>query len=309
MADSDYQRLGRACHCGQPVKLWSGNGRPPKYCGDHKLIKPPKPRPVHAQKECPGCRGFFVPKVEGTTYCSADCARRVRRGSKPRQMWPLKCRECTASFESLNEKAMYCGNRCKTAAWVRANPQRHAELRDQERRAPKVRLVSRVYAGHCRTCAGAFVSRSKRPYCSEGCRPNKSVLPECKTCRVCANTFKPISTGGSPGEFCSDECRTIKKRAIHRVHRLRRKAKQRGVTVESVDPFKVFDRDRWRCQLCGVKTPKAKRGTYEHDAPELDHIIPLARGGEHSYRNTQCACRRCNGAKADEPRGQLLLIG
>lgn len=96
---------------------------------------------------------------------------------------------------------------------------------------------------------------------------------------------------------------------MKRAHRLKRKAKQRAVTVETVDPIKVFDRDGWRCQLCGVKTPKAKRGTYQPTAPELDHIVPIGKGGEHSYRNTQCACRQCNAAKSDTPRGQLLLVG
>lgn len=82
-----------------------------------------------------------------------------------------------------------------------------------------------------------------------------------------------------------------------------------GATTEKVDPFKVFDRDRWRCQLCGIKTPKAKRGGFEKDAPELDHIVPLSKGGEHSYRNTHCACRRCNGSKKDATRGQFRLFG
>jgi len=82
----------------------------------------------------------------------------------------------------------------------------------------------------------------------------------------------------------------------------------RAVAVESVDPIKVFDRDGWRCQLCGKKTPKAKRGTYSRNAPELDHIMPLSLGGEHSYRNTQCLCRSCNGSKSNTPMGQLSLL-
>ncbi len=35
------------------------------------------------------------------------------------------------------------------------------------------------------------------------------------------------------------------------------------------------------------------------DAATLDHIIPRAglRRGEHSFKNTCCACRKCNGAR------------
>jgi 5-methylcytosine-specific restriction endonuclease McrA len=78
--------------------------------------------------------------------------------------------------------------------------------------------------------------------------------------------------------------------------------------TERFDPIAVFERDRWHCHLCGCRTPQRLRGTFEANAPELDHIIPLAAGGEHSRRNTACACRRCNIAKADRPMGQLRLI-
>jgi 5-methylcytosine-specific restriction endonuclease McrA len=82
----------------------------------------------------------------------------------------------------------------------------------------------------------------------------------------------------------------------------------RGATVELVDPIKVFERDGWRCQLCMRKTPARLRGSYDPRAPELDHIVPISKGGAHSYINTQCACRECNGKKLDRPLGQLRLI-
>lgn len=97
--------------------------------------------------------------------------------------------------------------------------------------------------------------------------------------------------------------------ALRTVHGAKRRAVVAGAASEAVDPFRVFDRDGWRCKLCGTKTPREKRGTHEPDAPELDHIIPISKGGEHSYLNTQCACRRCNCAKGAKPMGQLLLVG
>lgn len=87
------------------------------------------------------------------------------------------------------------------------------------------------------------------------------------------------------------------------------RAKKAGVTHDRIDPLAVFARDGWRCQLCSRKTPKAKRGTCADNAPELDHIVPLSKGGPHSLTNVQCACRACNNAKGSRPLGQLLLIG
>lgn len=92
------------------------------------------------------------------------------------------------------------------------------------------------------------------------------------------------------------------------MHRLARKMRQRTQTVEAVNPIKVFERDGWRCQLCKRPTPRKLRGSLDDRAPELDHILPVSVGGEHSYLNTQCACRACNAAKSNKPMGQMLLI-
>lgn len=122
---------------------------------------------------------------------------------------------------------------------------------------------------------------------------------------------------------CSDECEAAYDAAVkvarqearkrspsRRKNKALRRALERGArTTQAVDPFVVFDRDGWRCQCCGVRTPKTKRGTYDSRAPELDHIIPVSKGGAHSYRNTQCLCRGCNGAKSDGVGGQMRLFG
>jgi 5-methylcytosine-specific restriction endonuclease McrA len=71
--------------------------------------------------------------------------------------------------------------------------------------------------------------------------------------------------------------------------------------------LQVFARDRWRCQLCGVQTPRKYSGQTRGDAPELDHIVPFAAGGAHVLENVQCACRRCNLRKMTRPMGQLHL--
>lgn len=78
--------------------------------------------------------------------------------------------------------------------------------------------------------------------------------------------------------------------------------------VENVNPIKVFERDKWKCQICGVKTPRRLRGKYDDNAPELDHIMPLSLGGARSYMNTQCACRKCNSDKSNASPVQPSLF-
>jgi hypothetical protein len=80
-----------------------------------------------------------------------------------------------------------------------------------------------------------------------------------------------------------------------------------GVLYEAVDPLVIYERDRWRCQLCGRKT---RRKAGKPTSATLDHIVPMARGGGHIAVNLQCACARCNGQKgAGAANDQLRLIG
>lgn len=139
-----------------------------------------------------------------------------------------------------------------------------------------------------------------------------------RQCNGCGCEVVSRRTNGRPQSVCA-ECqrqrvrlaaaaakRTPSGRAAKHRHRAIRRMRM-GVAAEAIDPFAVFTRDKWTCQLCGVKTPRKLRGTYEPNAPELDHVIPLAQGGSHAWANVQCACRKCNGAKGARAIGQLGL--
>lgn len=71
----------------------------------------------------------------------------------------------------------------------------------------------------------------------------------------------------------------------------------RGVTLsEHLGPTKrecVIIRDDFRCQYCGKEINTA--GDYE-----MDHIIPITRGGKDNYMNLVAACRSCNQKKLDK---------
>jgi 5-methylcytosine-specific restriction endonuclease McrA len=88
----------------------------------------------------------------------------------------------------------------------------------------------------------------------------------------------------------------------------RRKAIKYGcVAYEWVRPEEIFERDKWKCRLCGKRTPKELRGTLDENAPVMDHIIPLKLGGPHNRKNLQCLCRSCNSHKSSKYEGQLAF--
>lgn len=55
--------------------------------------------------------------------------------------------------------------------------------------------------------------------------------------------------------------------------------------------FAIYKRDGYMCRKCGIS------GRY---APlEIDHIIPIAKGGKSTYNNLQTLCHKCNAEKGD----------
>lgn len=137
-------------------------------------------------------------------------------------------------------------------------------------------------------------------------------LPPVRTCPACGCQWSAIKRLG-PGQYCpSSQCQEAKaklnrKAKAGNTHIAR--ARKHGRRYGYFNVLRVFERDAWTCQICGIKTPKRLRGTMDDRAPELDHILAIAVGGDHVIENCQCACRRCNADKGASGRGQMWLDG
>lgn len=78
------------------------------------------------------------------------------------------------------------------------------------------------------------------------------------------------------------------------------RARRAGAQVVHVfDRAVVFERDLYRCYLCGVLTDPTL-GDFDRRRPTVDHVVPLTRGGDHTLANVRCACLSCNSAKKDQ---------
>lgn len=74
-------------------------------------------------------------------------------------------------------------------------------------------------------------------------------------------------------------------------------ARRRKVKATPIDKLEVYERDGWQCQLCGGAVDPQLKGSSDRLAPSLDHIVPLALGGEHVIDNVQLAHLGCNSRK------------
>jgi len=219
------------------------------------------------------------------------------------------CAHCGAAFVAKQKNKIYCSRLCNLKAFHARDPGRMKVFRDRERaKAESQPKFSKVFYGTCSDCGSRFFWRRARKRC-EACTiaAQKYVSASVHEDRICPCCGLKFVSRTLASTYCSLKCsRRMARRSSPSKHRER--ARKHGVSYAPVSPAKVFDRDGWRCQICGKQTPKQRRGSRYSNAPELDHRVPISKGGAHDYANTQCACRACNGAKSNKVVvGQLSM--
>lgn len=262
------------------------------------------------EKQCSRCGvakpladfGFRKERGVYKTQCKACCRQAIdaHRYGKAAEQYALKERA-----RGMERKEYF-------AEWHRNNADelvKRARVKRQQARAQRPPSC-RVYFLTCRVTGALFASRGKTAaYSEEGRRltanskarelakAHHTATATERRCQACGQQFTP-DYGTQRRVYCSAECSAAaqyKAGLYSKNHRKR--ARYYNVAYEPFNARRVFTRAKWRCQICGVSTPEEKRGSCDADAPELDHIVPMSKGGPHKMSNAQCACRKCNIAK------------
>jgi len=169
----------------------------------------------------------------------------------------------------------------------------------------EVPRYSLVHKHKCVNCGINFLAKSRlAKTCSHKCKRaviNKrkslsrgAVTVKCVSCNIMFSRVYP-----NKKRTCSDECSNECERKSARKEQSLRRSRIRGNDYIIVDPIDILSRDGWTCQACGCDTPRSLRGSTDDCAPELDHVIPVSKGGAHKPYNLQCLCRTCNQLKSD----------
>ena len=290
-------------------------GRHARFCGDDCRATScaqqmrATPRKGRTQrKSCARCGAAFSTTSRQRAYCSDECRVDAVRAKLQRTQPSLSCAHCGGVFTKRvrgNDTNQYCSRSCAAA---RLRPVKSKAIE------PHCQLM-------CVECGVDFKSKRKRITCSAACQSDRvrrqSRLHNAATsgcykgerpCRECGAAFVP-AYGDRRRSFCGDQCAKRAARKKRGPGNDRKRACRAGVYYEPVNRIKVFDRDGWCCQVCGARAPRTLKGSTSPRAPELDHRIPLAMGGPHSYENCQLACRKCNLAKGGHRIvGQLPLF-
>lgn len=194
--------------------------------------------------------------------------------STPRVDTPRRCRTCDNPMPDADRRRRYCSPRCRAQS-----PERRAAA----------------------SARAALRSRELRTARSE-------TWPVCVYCGV---PYLPIRAGQKcPAEECKKDSKSMATSSHGGAERVRNTGK--GGKTETVAPLQVFQRDNWTCHICNQPTSRDIRDRRRPDSPTLDHVVPVEKGGAHTYENIRTAHFYCNGVRGSrsvEDGRQLVFDG
>lgn len=179
----------------------------------------------------------------------------------------------------------------------------------------------------CRFCGTLFAegSRSGKWFCSTGCQKDdlrrRRALRRVERVgeRTCASCYEPVPIQRrSDARHCSVNCQQSdwyeangdhararqrkwagSHRELRNEYQHRRESRKRGIPNEPIQLALVWERDAGMCWICSRPVDLDAK----FPAPlsrSLDHVIPLAKGGTHTFGNVATAHLRCNISKKDK---------
>lgn len=288
------------CVCLNCEKTFEAGKKSAKFCSsncrDFKI------------KACEVCgRDFNSRRQDKVATCSDKCR-------SARNKWPVKgsikdCEACGKQFEVKNVRwARTCGRKCGAALRIKEGANSLICVPSTwksrlKRCVVKVNAKWRNNLVQCEQCGRNRATEAGRcPHCirrlssTSLCRIRRAVhewlqrsQKQCRNCDRTAEWWSP---------FCGD-CATLRdkqrgKESTHKARCRRFNTKyQAGIKLSH-----IIKRDGIKCHYCGVRTTRN-----EHNADtqaEMDHVIPISKGGGHVMENIVVSCRKCNNEKADK---------
>lgn len=264
------------------------------------------------QIRCQTCGEPFTPRTSGgkpQTRCSEKCRRKAANAAYIKKNAPelrTSCAECGEAIvhAGAGRPRKFCSDQCKARAGNRALRRRRLPIRDPDPASRNCAHCGKSFTPgrkdqvYCPAGAGSFCAQKAYQARRAAGEPLRQV-EQTKTCQECGESF---TAQKSNARWCSQRCR--------RRFTSREESRRRGPIRPESAPYtdlEIFERDKWRCHLCGKKVDQA----ISRRSPEgasIDHLIPLSLGGADAPANVATAHNRCNREKGVRARDEQLRL-
>lgn len=286
---------------------------------------------------CLHCEKTFEAGKKTARFCSSECRRTIiraclvcgddfktRRDGKimtcsdecrsTQNKWPMKgsqkrCEVCNEEFTVKNVRwARTCGRKCAAALRItegtnstlclpstwqsrlkRCVVSMNAQWRNHLVRCEQCGRNRTTRTGRCRQCierlSSASLSRIQVAV-------REWLTRSTKKCRNCEGVAEWWS--GLCGKCSSQRDKERGRQSGH-------KARCRRYGCEytpGIKLSKLIARDGACCHYCGVRTTRRLHNA--DTQAEIDHVIPISKGGGHVMENVVVSCRKCNNKKHDQ---------
>ena len=276
-------------------------------------------------KDCTGsqCRSCFLDGKRCPSAICKKCGKTFRRGRQNnyKKGAPKYCsREC--SFAALKDGERRSGRaRCCLPTLTRELISWFDNWEAERKRCVQSKEEYDKNIRKCKTCKKDMLPRKTRKgwrvqkkYCSEDCFAKR--LPTLKElqCRTCGKTIRRwTKCGHATCKLCKKQSqvkqRKLRRKRMRGSERFRSRCRKFGGYFNSkCKAENIYERDEYRCHVCGRQCVLDKEDWNRHDCATVDHHpVPLSKGGDHDWHNVRTCCRRCNTNKGNDWDGQKLI--
>lgn len=218
----------------------------------------------------------------------------IATGTNPIVMQPAKvgdtviatCKVCEQNFaytqKRKGRRRKFCSAPCKaewTRAWCIVDRVANSEAYKAKTNAYNAarREAAPLRTWECKFCGDKFESRS---------------LHARRSCSIACTRALSLRANSKPGGVAA----ATRRRHLREKNRRRRMWFQGAAASEKYSRLEIFERDGWRCKLCGGDIDRAAKAP-ERKSASIDHIVPVSRGGGDTRANVQAAHYGCNSRK------------
>jgi len=238
---------------------------------------------------CLNCSKEHIAKRANSKFCCDLCRSYYNRKHKRKEM---ECQYCKDKFKR-QQFQKFCSFECST---------------EQKKKEKMIRLLIKTIIKippkiNCLHCNKEFLKTTHdKVYCSKTCsamahkeRNKKVYVRKCKECS------EEYLTSDSRLMCCSKMCSNrYNWRNSYLIRR--RRVNENGDFESGISAKGISKRDGDVCYLCENKV-RWDVNYLDDYYPTIDHVIPISKGGTHTWDNVRLAHRLCNMYKRDNEVG------